>query len=51
MKLVFDFEDSKDLLLTKVIAIPTTVNEKKFFYICKDANGNYNLLFIMRCTI
>ena len=41
MKLVFDFEDSKDLLLTKVIAIPTTVNEKKFFYICKDANGNY----------
>lgn len=41
MKLVFDFESSKDHLVTKVIAIPTTVNEKYFFSVCKDANGNY----------
>lgn len=41
MKLVFDFEGSKDHKFTKVIAVPTTAKEKRFFSVCKDANGNY----------
>ena len=41
MKLVFDKEGSNDRLPTNVIAIPTTANEKYFFSIYKDANGNY----------
>lgn len=39
MKLVFD--KNSDLLFTKVIVVPTTAKEKKFFYICIDDNGNY----------
>ena len=42
MKLVFDKKGLiNDHMLEKVIAIPTTANEKYFFSICKDANGNY----------
>lgn len=44
MKLVFDFEGSKDRKFTKVIAVPTTAKEKIFFSVCKDANGNYKPL-------
>lgn len=43
MKLVFDLEGSKDRKFTKVIAVPTTAKEKRFFSTCKDANGNYKL--------
>lgn len=42
MKLVFDGKGLiKDSKCSRVIAIPTTANEKYFFSICKDANGNY----------
>lgn len=41
MKLVFDLEGSKDRKFTKVIAVPTSAKEKRFFSVCKDANGNY----------
>ena len=42
MKLVFDKEDSiKGYKYSNVIIIPTTANEKYFFSICKDTNGNY----------
>lgn len=42
MKLVFDKKGLiKDSKCSRVIAIPTTTNEKYFFSICKDANGNY----------
>lgn len=41
MKLVFDRKGSNDRLPTNVIAIPTTIIEKYFFSVCKDANGNY----------
>ena len=42
MKIVFDKKGLiNDYMLEKVIAIPTTANEKYFFSICKDANGNY----------
>ena len=42
MKLVFDGKGLiKDHKCSRVIAIPTTANEKYFFSICKDANGNY----------
>ena len=42
MKLVFDREDSiKGHKYSNVIIIPTTTKEKKFFDLCKDANGNY----------
>ena len=42
MKLVFDREDSiKGHKYSNVIIIPTTTKEKKFFDLCKNANGNY----------
>lgn len=42
MKLVFDGKGLiKDSKCSRVIAIPTTANEKYFFSICKDAKGNY----------
>lgn len=42
MKLVFDGKGLiKDSKCSRVIAIPTTANEKYFFSICKDANSNY----------
>lgn len=42
MKLVFDKKGLiKDSKCSRVIAIPTTANEKYFFSICKDAKGNY----------
>ena len=42
MKLVFDGKGLiKGHKCSNVIAIPTTANEKYFFSICKDANGNY----------
>lgn len=42
MKLAFDKKGLiKDSKCSRVIAIPTTANEKYFFSICKDANGNY----------
>ena len=42
MKLVFDGKGLiKGHRYSNVIAIPTTANEKYFFSICKDANGNY----------
>ena len=42
MKLAFDKKGLiKGNKCSNVIAIPTTANEKYFFSICKDANGNY----------
>ena len=42
MKLVFDGKGLiKDHMFAKVIPVPTTANEKRFFSFCKDVNGNY----------
>ncbi len=42
MKLVFDGKGLiKGHRYSNVIAIPTTINEKYFFSVCKDVNGNY----------
>lgn len=44
MKLVFDRKGvRKDYPYSNVIAIPTSAKEKRFFDMCKDANGNYKL--------